>query len=451
MSSETFQALVSVLEFGATGNGSTDDTRAIQAAIDYANQIGASVFFPSAMYRVSQIVLRKGTILQGVSSGTYPDNNTISGASVLARLANTNKHLVLAPDGANYCRIFDMAIDGNKNNNTTGYGLCVADGASGQEAQLVVNLCYFHDNPDSNVYLGKNRRASSVTNGVFNYSKNGDGITVAGSDNTIAGNIFGSNARAGICLGTTATQNWPAASSSSAAAIAHVSNNDIYGNLVGIAVANASSGCMIAGNGIDRHTYQGITVYSGASNTVVTNTFHSNGTGKDNTYAHIDVGQNVTQVCISNNNFSPLDAGISNIANYCVYVASGATRVVGDIGAADPTAAHALTNAQAGSAPWTAISNIGAVIQGSGNDVIALRNSGGTTITKVTEGGSLVHSGGGGVTVNGVPGAMAGARFVGGTTSGAPASGSWKAGDFAIDQTGKVWIYTGSAWVTSHS
>ena len=212
MSGETYQALVSVLEFGATGNGNTDDTRAIQAAIDYANGIGASVFFPAAMYRVSQVVLRKGTILQGVSSGTYPDNNTISGASMLARLANTNKHLLLAPDGANYCRIFDLAIDGNRNNNTSGYGLCVADGAKGQEAQIIVDRCYFHDNPDSNIYLGRNRRANSVQNGVYNYSLKGDGITVAGSDNTIAGCIFGSNGRAGICLGTTATQNWGAAS-----------------------------------------------------------------------------------------------------------------------------------------------------------------------------------------------------------------------------------------------
>ena len=451
MSGETYQALVSVLEFGAKGDGNTDDTASIQSAVDYANGIGAAVFFPSAMYRVSQIVLRQGTMLRGVSSGTYPDNNAISGASVLARLANTNKDLLLAPDGANYCAVADLAIDGNKNNNTKGYGLCVADGASGQESQFTIDRCYFHDNPDSNIYLGHNRRANSVTNGVFNYSLNGDGITVAGSDNTITGNILGSNARAGICLGTTATQNWGASSPSSAAAIAHVSNNDIYGNLVGIALANASSGCMIAGNGIDRHKYQGITVYSGASNSLVTNTFHSNGTAKDNTYAHIDVGQNVQVACISNNNFGPLDAGITNVASYCVYVAPGATRVIGDIGAVDPTTARAITNAAANAAPWTALSNVGAVIQGSGNDVLTLRNSDGTTITKVTDGGSLVHSGGGGVTVNGVAGATAGARFVGGTKSGAPTSGAWQAGDFAIDQTGKVWIYTGSAWVTSHS
>jgi parallel beta-helix repeat protein len=516
MSGETYQSMISVLAFGAKGDGTTDDTRSIQAAIDSGFSSGAVVFFPAAMYRVSQLVLRKGTILQGVSSGSYPDNNSISSASVLARLANTNKHLLLSPDGANYVRIFDMAIDGNRNNNTTGYGLCVADSSTGSESQIIVERCYFHHNPDSNIYLGRNRRANSILNGVYNYSGKGDGITVAGSDNTIAGCIFGSNARAGICLGTTATQNWAASSPSSAAAICHVTSNDIYNNLVGIAVANACSGCMISNNGIDRNKYQGITVFSGASNALVTNSFHSNGTARENSYAHIDVGAAVTQVCISNNSFTPLDADVTNVANFCLYVAPGATRVIGDIGAADPTTARALTNMQAGAAPWTSVSNIGAVIQGSGNDIITLRNRGGTTITKVTEGGSMVHSGGGtqftqpfnhvfgasapirgeaylvslvngrtstsqiatrnfegqtapitawfgfdgstmlggidaggGVLVNGVAGATAGARFAGGTRSGAPTSGSWKAGDYVIDHTGKVWIYTGSAWVAA--
>ena len=106
---------VSVLDHGAKGDNSTDDTSAIQAAISEANKTGAAVLFPSGVYRVSQLVLMKGTILQGVSAGTYPDNNAIPGASVLARIANTNKDVLLAPDGANYCRIFDIAIDGNKN------------------------------------------------------------------------------------------------------------------------------------------------------------------------------------------------------------------------------------------------------------------------------------------------------------------------------------------------
>jgi len=445
------ESIISVLDFGAKGDDKTDDTKAIQAAIDQGHKIGAVVLFPDRIYRVSQLVLREGSVLQGVSSGTYPDNNTVSGASVLTRIGNTNKHLLLAPDGANYCRIRDLAIDGNKNNNSKGYGLCVADGASGQEGQLIVLRCYFHDNPESNIYLGRNRRANSIQDGVFNYSLHGDGITVAGSDNTIVGCIFGSNERAGICLGTTATQNWGASSPSSAANIAHVNDNDIYNNLVGIAVANASSGCMIAGNGIDRNKRQGITVYSGSSNTLVTNSLHSNGTAKNNTYAHIDVGQNVKQVCISNNNFTPQDSGVTNKASYCVYIAPGATRVIGDFGCVDPTTAVGGTNAQAGAVPGVALTIGGAVVRGAGSDIFVLKNKAGKVVWKVTDSGSVVHSSIEGVSVTGVPGATEGGRFVGSTKSGAPTSGTWTAGDFAIDQTGTIWIYNGAKWVAGGS
>jgi parallel beta-helix repeat protein len=442
---------ISVLSYGAKGDNKTDDTKAIQAAIDQGFKIGAIVVFPNGSYRVSQLVLRAGSVLQGVSSGTYPDNENISGSSVLVRIANTNKHLLLAPEGANYCRIQDMAIDGNKNNNSKGYGLCVADGAAGHESQIIVNRCYFHTNPESNIYLGRNRRANTVESCVLNYSATGDGITVAGSDNTIAGNIVGTNGRAGICLGTTATQNWGASSPNYSANIAHVNDNDIYGNLVGIAVANGSSGCMIAGNGIDRNKYQGVTVYSGASNTLVTNSFHSNGTAKNNTYAHIDVASGVKEVCISNNNFTPLDSGITNVASYCVYIAPGATRVIGDIGCTDPTSALARTNAQGGAVPGTALSLVGGVVQGAGGDIFACKNKAGKVVFRVTEGGGVVQSSIGGLPVAGVEGATAGARFVGSTKSGPPASGTWMAGDFAIDQTGKLWVYNGAKWVTSGS
>jgi parallel beta-helix repeat protein len=439
--------IISVLSYGAKGDNKTDDTKAIQAAIDQGYKIGGIVLFPNGSYRVSQLVLRAGSVLQGVSSGTYPDNENVSGSSVLVRIANTNKHLLLAPEGANYCRITDLAIDGNKNNNNKGYGLCVADAVAGHESQTIVNRCYIHTNPESNIYLGRNRRANTVESCVLNYSLTGDGITVAGSDNTIAGNIIGTNARAGICLGTTATQNWGASSPNFSANIAHVNDNDIYGNLVGIAVANGSSGCMISGNGIDRNKYQGATVYSGASNTLVTNSFHSNGTAKNNTYAHVDVGQGVKEVCISNNNFTPLDSGITNNASYCVYIAPGATRVIGDIGCTDPTAAIARTNAQAGAVPGTTLSLVGAVVQGVGSDIFVLKNKAGKVVWKISDGGTVVSSGIEGMPVAGIPGATEGARFVGSTKSGAPASGTWTAGDFAIDQTGTIWIYNGAKWV----
>lgn len=46
------------------------------------------------------------------------------------------------------------------------------------------------------------------------------------------------------------------------------------------------------------------------------------------------------------------------------------------------------------------------------------------------------------ITVTGLTGATAGARFVGGTVSGAPLTGTFVLGDFVIDQTGTIWICT---------
>jgi hypothetical protein len=45
-------ASVNVLDFGATGDGSTNDTAAIQAAIDFASASGKSVYFPAGTYSI---------------------------------------------------------------------------------------------------------------------------------------------------------------------------------------------------------------------------------------------------------------------------------------------------------------------------------------------------------------------------------------------------------------
>lgn len=51
----------------------------------------------------------------------------------------------------------------------------------------------------------------------------------------------------------------------------------------------------------------------------------------------------------------------------------------------------------------------------------------------------------------GLTGAVAPARFVGGTTSGAPITGTFAVGDLIVDQTGKLWVCTGAgtpgSWV----
>jgi len=72
---DKMREVVSVKDFGAVGDGITDDTAAIQAAINYANSVwsvvsgynrgGVTIIIPAGAYRVSGLVLKNGASLKG--------------------------------------------------------------------------------------------------------------------------------------------------------------------------------------------------------------------------------------------------------------------------------------------------------------------------------------------------------------------------------------------------
>ncbi|MEV4613503.1 glycosyl hydrolase family 28-related protein [Kitasatospora sp. NPDC049258] len=60
-----------VLDYGATANGVTDDTTAIQTAINAVPSSGGTVVFPAGTYKISSVlVARSNLILEGVSDGS---------------------------------------------------------------------------------------------------------------------------------------------------------------------------------------------------------------------------------------------------------------------------------------------------------------------------------------------------------------------------------------------
>ena len=78
---------ISVRDFGATGNGTTDDTAAIQAAINAAGTVGgAQVFFPSGTYKISSALTMSSTAVVLVGASRY--GTTITQATANAKILN---------------------------------------------------------------------------------------------------------------------------------------------------------------------------------------------------------------------------------------------------------------------------------------------------------------------------------------------------------------------------
>lgn len=126
-----------------------------------------------------------------------------------------------------------------------------------------------------------------------------------------------------------------------------------------------------------------------------------------------------------------------------------ATSDLSAIATANPTAAAVAMNAKkiTGLANGTASSDAAAfgqipLVDSTASDIQPDGSSASAGAVGKWADAGHVHPASGLPKAGGLTGATAATRFVGGTASGAPASGTFATGDYVIDQTGKVWICT---------
>ena len=112
---QTGALVVNVKDYGATGDGTTDDTTALQAAITAAGAVGV-VYFPPGTYIVSSPLVL-------VSGGSYVGGGW---SSVIKQKNGANlTRLLQWSSAASNCLLADIMVDGNKANNAgaTCYGV----------------------------------------------------------------------------------------------------------------------------------------------------------------------------------------------------------------------------------------------------------------------------------------------------------------------------------------
>lgn len=134
----------SVRNYGATGNGVTNDTAAVQAAIDAIPASGGTVYFPAGTYlcnvRVGSLISLRGagTAISILKSVPGSNRDVIAGKNFMG-LTGSAKATPEAR-GDNYLYLSDLTIDGNKRANRMGNGIRIW-GRSHIWQNLIVQNC----------------------------------------------------------------------------------------------------------------------------------------------------------------------------------------------------------------------------------------------------------------------------------------------------------------------
>ena len=132
---------ISVKDYGAKGDGVTDDTVAIKAAIAYAGAIGGgTVYFPASTYLVSSPIPLTLPNVRLMGSSAYSATVTVPNNATGFIGYNPNAVFIL---NANHCGISNLGMNGNiANNSAQSFGaISTTVAVSG----IFVTDCYIHD------------------------------------------------------------------------------------------------------------------------------------------------------------------------------------------------------------------------------------------------------------------------------------------------------------------
>ena len=263
----SIKRIFDVKDYGALGNNSTDDTTAIQSALNACNSAGGgTVFFP------------KGTYITNPNTGLIVYSNTIirSDGSAIIKVKNATNldGNLLRIENRTNVRVENISLDGNKVGQTgsTNYGLylsdstnCVVDNVTTYNFSGVGTQIY--DCDDCTII-----NSTSYSNGFHGFEIEQCRGTV------VTNNVAYSNTRHGFYLAPGEI----GGTGSKQCVISHniARNNLQYGISVGISVIGSiylTQGCIIDSNQIYENSHYGVSLYQQDQQIVQNNVIRNNG------------------------------------------------------------------------------------------------------------------------------------------------------------------------------
>ena len=361
--------LLNVKDYGATGDGATDDTSAIQTALNTASSLGAGVILPEGTYIVDpsvSISLSEGSYLTGVGAGSVikiKDNSNVLNNLIKAESVNrvTLKDFVIDGNRANqdasdavachygiYLASSDNSrIDGVTVFNTTGVGIHVYDSDN-----TVITNCESYGNryhafeceQDQRTVWSNNNGHDNDRHGIFISPGEVGGAGSIG--NVITGNTFSNNGQYGIAFGIDAA----------GGAIGLTRENEISNNTVcnnahyGISIYMVDD-VLVSNNLVSNNGYFGIYLYKAQRCQIVNNRLRNNSATSNGAY---------DEILLEGNNDGK--ASYLNVLAYNYIIIDGSNK-----------ANYAIREATQGDGPNMVINNIVPFV-GAANDRLLIQN-----------------------------------------------------------------------------
>jgi hypothetical protein len=178
-------------QFGATGDGKTDDTVALQKALDAAGASGGAVLLPPGVYLTGELHLHERTALVGTPAWRYSS----AGGSVL-KLASADSFCLLNLTDALGATVDGIALDGGFLGKGV-HGIATRRDKWGEhEDGFRIERCQVGSFTGDGAHL-ECAWCFSVRHCEF-YANHGDGLMLRGWDGFLLDNWFSGNGRAGF-------------------------------------------------------------------------------------------------------------------------------------------------------------------------------------------------------------------------------------------------------------